>query len=159
MTTATFTFIDNSKEFTSFGVPMDEITAANHDVQVAAAATIRGNVEALTLAVLTKSTVVHSSQDFVYTVPTSAYANRETAVQFTLQGDTEPKNKVRVSLGAPDLDKFPFVAAQSDIVEVPFSGLHADLTSLISSLENFVKHPVTGEDMTVVRMEKIGRNL
>lgn len=159
MTTASFTFVDNSKERTTFSVPIADMDAANHDTQVAAVAALQADVEALTLGALGKRTITHSSLDYAYTIPTSAYANRESGVAFTMKGAVEPSNQVRVTLGAPDLDKFPFVAAQSDIVSAPFSGLHADLAGLITELENIVVHPVTGEAMTVDRMEKIGRNL
>lgn len=157
--TLTMTFVDNSAERSAFAVPIADIDATNHDTQMAAVAALQGDVELCSLAPLAKRTVTHSSVDYPFTVPTNAYANRETAVVFTMVGDTEPSNKVRVSLPAPDLDKFPFIAAQSDIVNAPFSGLHADLASLIVELENTVKHPVTGEDMSVSRLEKIGRNL
>lgn len=156
---ANLTYIDNSKERTSFSVPIAEITAANHDTQVAAVAALQADIDLLTLAAPAKKSITHSDVDYVYTVPTDEYANREAGVMFTLQGAVNPKNKVRVTLGAPDLSKFPFVTAQSDIVEVPFGTIHADLSGAITELENVVVHPISGEAMTVQRMEKVGRNL
>lgn len=156
---ANLSYIDNSKERSTFAVPIAAITAVNHDTQVAAVAALQADADLCTLGAPSKLSIVHSDVDYVYTVPTDVNANREVGVTFTLQGATNPKNKVRVTLPAPDLAKFPFVTAQSDIVEAPFSGLHADLSGLVTELENIVVHPVTEEAMTVQRMEKVGRNL
>lgn len=153
------TYIDNSKERTTFSVPVPEIDALNHDTEITLIGNLQTAMDALTLGAPAKRSIVHSDVDYVYTVPTDVNANREVGVMFTLQGTSEPKNKVRATIGAPDLADFPFVAAQSDIVEAPFSGLSADLTAAIAAMEAVIVHPVSGETMTVQRMEKIGRNL
>lgn len=153
------TFVGFDGKRTTFSVPVAQITAANHDAVAIQAADIQTEIEDLTLGALAKRTVTHSNLDYVYTLPTNPYATRDTSVQFTLSGAVEPSNKVRVSLGAPDLSKFPFVALQSEVANAPFSNLHADLTAAITVLEGAVLHPATEEAMTVTKMELIGRNL
>ncbi len=156
---ATITTIDNSKERSGFGFPVAAITAANHDAQYTAIGVVQTAVAAMTLAAVASRNVTQENVQFPYVVPSDVYANRESGVTFTLEGTTTSKNRVRVTLPAPDLSKFPFVALQDDIAQIPFAGLHADLIYLISALEAAVVHPVSNEAMIVVRMEKIGRNL
>lgn len=152
-------YIGYDKKTSDFGVPIAAITAVNHDGQVTIADNIQSAADVCTEMAPNSRSMKHSDVTYVATIPADESATRKRGVTLTLRGDTNPKNKVRVTLPGADMSKFPFEAAQSDVVEAPFSGLHIDLTALITALDAGVVHPVSEESMSVYRLEHVGRNL
>lgn len=157
---ASLTYIDNSKEKSSFQFAVEQITSLNRDNVTAGIATIQSAADAMTLGAPSNFNITDTNIEYPYTVPNDEAANREMAVEFTMQDVVNPKNKTRVSLPAPNLSLFPFVEAQSDVVEFPYAGtISTELQTLINALEDEVVHPISEQSVTVIRIKRVGRNL
>lgn len=155
-TKVTFGIKDNSNEIGYFSVSVPNVTdGAGFDVAKNAEGDLALYVAALSLGVInTQNIGVNDvlSKDRA----TDPYALRETAVTFTMT-DSE-NNLVKASLPAPDLTKFPFAALGQDTTPVPYTGVHADVDIFIQTLEAEAVHPITGNALTVIRLDLVGRS-
>lgn len=158
MTTCNFTIQDNSNESTQFGVTLLDMTSANHDATITAFENLEQSVAHMTLGALSARALTHTREHIEYTRPIDPYANRETAIRFTMSDDVG--RLTSVALGAPNLALAPFAAAGNDHLTVPWPiPLSAELESLIDNLESYARHPADGTTLEVVAMTLVGRNL
>jgi len=147
---------DNSSEMGYFSVAVADVTDGT---TFDSAKNVQGDlalyVAALSLGVLnTQNIGVNDvlSKDRA----TDAYANRESAVTFTMTDSDN--NLVKASIPAPDLSKFPFADLGQDTTPVPYAGMHTDVDIFIQTLEAGAVHPITGNALTVIRMDFVGRS-
>jgi len=159
MTTLSYGIRDNSGEMTYVAIPVEQMDASNHDTIVAAQGDMNTALDVIILGNLANRSIAHSRGQMSPDRPTDPYANRETAVRFVLKDPTNPSARFSVSVGTPDLSKFPFADAGKDLIEAPFTNLHTDVAAWVSFLEDHMVDPATENNLTVTSMEQIGRNL
>lgn len=151
------TMVDNSNERTSFGVSIEPVTAVNVAAIKAAVDVLSGFLDDTGLLPITSDNISIKNK-FDVNAPTDVVgANREMGVRYHML-DTAG-NKTFVTQGGADFTLFPFALRGSDFLEPNDPDLHADVTSLISWLETWAKHPITGFTLTVKKLEKVGRNI
>ena len=147
---------DNSGEKGFFNVPTYGIEdGTDYDNVVVAQGDFSVPLVTLSLAVLNTTTI--SVNSTVSTDrSTEVYAHRETAVRFIMSDSGG--NQVVASIPAPDLAQFPFSAIGQDTTPVPYAGMSAGVTAMVAALEDHARHPITGEAVTVVRLDFVGRS-
>ena len=129
------------------GALFEDATAARGDMSLI--------ISSLSLGVL-QTTNIGVNSVLTRDRSTEVYAHRETAVRFVMVDAAG--NQVVASLPAPDLSKFPFATIGQDTTPVPYAGQHADVTLMVAELEAEAVHPITGDALTVIRLDFVGRN-
>lgn len=155
-TRLTFGIADNNNEIGSFAYNVENATdGASFEAAADARADMSLVIAALSLGVL-QTTNIGVNDVLTRDRSTETYAVREVAVRFVMV-DADG-NQVVSSLPAPDLSKFPFNAIGQDSTPVPYTGMHSDVGLMISALEADAIHPITGNALTVIRLDFVGRN-
>lgn len=153
-------YMDNSKERSYFGGSVEKITSLNRDNVEAGIGAIQTAADAMTQNAPVTFSITDTNVEYVAVVPSAQDANNEMGLEFTLQDSTDPKNKSRITLPAPNLSLCPFVEAQSDVVEFPTTlTISTELQTLIDALEAEIVHPISENAMGVIRIKRVGRNL
>lgn len=153
----TIGLIDFTGKRTSFGFSVEDITGATLGTYKTSLETMVSYLDALSLCNV-QTTNIAVSEKFDVQKPTSTGANRELAVRFVFRDPD--MNKTSVSLGGADMALFPFAAQGVDIITFPYGGtLNANITNLIGEIQSSAVHPISGGELTIFSMEKVGRNL
>ena len=155
-TRLTFGIADNNNEIGSFAYNVENATdGPSFETAVDARGDMSILIAALSLGVL-QTTNIGVNDVYTRDRSTETYAVREVAVRFVMVDNDG--NQVVSSLPAPDLSKFPFAAIGQDTTPVPYAGMDADVGLMIAALERDAIHPITGGNLTVIRLDFVGRN-
>lgn len=161
MSKVTFVLYDNNLEKASFGVDLPSLNAISYVATKALVDDLQTALADISLGVLGSRTVTDSVETYEVTRSIDPACNREAGVVFYMTSGTTSQ-KMRVTLPAPDLTKFPFATLGVGSVTAPFTGLHADLSAFITAIENaavYTQDDGGVETVAVYKIEHVGRNL
>lgn len=143
---------DYSNEKSSFGVTSVTVNAGNIVAQQAAAATLVGAVDDLTIGAITKQGMNLVILD-APALPTDPYAQRELKWLVSYQGAVSGKI-FQLEIPAPDITDN--VVPNSDVADLTST----DWDNFITAFEAFAKSPDNGtEAVAVIKAVLVGRNL
>jgi len=155
-TRLSFGIKDNSNEMGSFSVAVAHVTdGTGFDAAKNAQGDFALAIAALSLGVINTQNI-GANDTLSKDRATDPYANRESAVTFTMQD--AGGNLAKASIPAPDLTKFPFADLGQDTTPVPYVGTDAAVQVMIDAIEADAVHPITGDALTVIRMDFVGRS-
>lgn len=149
--------IDNSRERTAVQMAVSPIAAG---VAFEAAEQALDDLSAAVLDITKTAKTgqsINRSDKQSYTVPTTeGDANREMAVRFVCVDDE--LNQTVVSVPGPDFDLFPFAAQATDTLNWPYANPSAEVAAMVAVIETHGVHPITNAGLSVIRLDKVGRN-
>ena len=148
-----YVFRDRSKEISSFELSYPDIAAggANFDTVAASVASLGAAIQAITLCTDASENLKQETQTPDPSIPTSFFAQRESAMRVFYSDDTTGK-VYHFSIPAPDKTACDLVD-ESDL----YDATDEPLASLITLIESDVKSPV-GNAVSFLRAVDVGRN-
>lgn len=146
---------DQSNEVAGFTFYQPSVAAdgSNWAAITADISTIIAALNAVTLGNLFQQRVVASTTKYTNAIPTTG--NRELKVLVRYQDDVTLKVH-SFEIPMPDESKFPFVAG-SDFVDINDTSI-VEFTTLLAAINSDFLSPA-GNAVTVISMERVGRNL
>lgn len=146
----TLTVRDNSDEYSSVAIPMDDVTDQNWlatDTEITA---IQAAIAAMTTGNIARKQLTAYSVPVDDTRPANPYAQRELGLRLFYQ-DVVTSKKYHITVPCPDL----LVVASGGTDEVDLSGI-AVVNTLVTLLETSMRSPV-GNDVHIYKGVIVGR--
>jgi len=152
---ANLAFLDHSGEQSRISVPLPVVSAGNivavlAGLDILAADTLFFTIRALSLCNPVKSEVVLAPTTYAYSIPTSAYAQRELGLLVTYQDDVTME-KFRITIPGPDWS----VLGNSNSDYVNTSAV--TWIAFVTAFESLARSP-NGNAVTVLSGRLVGRN-
>lgn len=144
-------YLDASNEKTTSGFYGTTFTSANFDSQVGLQDALISAIDGITLGTLNQYTRQAAIVDGSSTPPANQFAQREVKWRVVYADDVTGKEG-EVEIGTADL---ALLVPGTELMDVSAgAGL-----AFVTAFENYQKGPETGNDVTFLRAEFVGRNL
>lgn len=150
---ATFTFMDYSEEKSTVSLEGDVLAQATFDIQNTQWNDLRNAILGVTLGTAVKSDVGNTLK-FANIPPVDPAAQRENKWLVTYEDDGNPGRMLQAELPMADLDA-GLILGNTDLADLSA----AAWVTFVTAFEAVVKAPFTGNDVTVRRVQFVGRRL
>jgi len=150
---ATFTWLDHSNETATVSLEGDILTAGDFAIQSTQWSDLRAAIGGVVLGTPIKSDVGNVIK-FARVVPVNAAAQRENKWLVTYEDDGAPGRLLQCELPCANLTANLFLG-ETDLADLS----DAAWVTFVTAFEGVVKAPYTGGDVTVKRVQFVGRRL
>lgn len=149
----TFTWLDHSNEKSTVSLEGDVLTAGDFAIQTTQWSDLRAAIGGVVLGTPVKSDVGNVTK-FALVTPVSGAAQRENKWMVSYEDNTAPGRILQCELPTADLDATLF-KPDTDLADLT----DARWLALITAFEAVVRAPYTGGNVTVKRIQFVGRRI